>query len=112
MDLITLDRIQILSRELGFQAVFLEKDYYLTRLLYLIKDIKGLYFKGGTAINKILLDHPRLSEDIDFTCTRDVKEIGKELLAEIAKEKIFIEVPSIILIDNKKDKTTNENMIF
>ncbi|MBS3176265.1 nucleotidyl transferase AbiEii/AbiGii toxin family protein [Candidatus Woesearchaeota archaeon] len=89
---ITQDYIKILSRNFGFQPIFLEKDYYLTFLLYLIKDIKGIYFKGGTAINKILLDHPRLSEDIDFTCTRDVKEIGKEIIAAITKEKTFTKV--------------------
>ena len=85
----TKDTIQTLSRDLGFQVIFLEKDYYLTILLYLMKDIDGIYFKGGTAINKILLDHPRLSEDIDFTCTRDVKQIGKEIIAAISKEKAF-----------------------
>lgn len=89
MEVINQDEIQILSRELGFQAIFVEKDYYLTILLYLMKNIKGIYFKGGTAINKILLNHPRLSEDVDFTCTRAVSEISKELMEIIENEKVF-----------------------
>jgi len=89
MDMISEAELINKAGELGFKEIFLEKDYYLTVLLFLIKDIKGLYFKGGTAINKILLDHPRLSEDIDFTCIRDVKELGKEIIEAISKEKMF-----------------------
>lgn len=92
MEIITQDEIQILSRDLGFQAIFIEKDYYLTVLLYLVRNIKGIYFKGGTAINKILLNHPRLSEDIDFTCIRDIKEISKELMNALEKENVFTRV--------------------
>lgn len=63
----------------GFNKDKLKKDYYLTLILYLIKDIKGIYFKGGTAINKIFLNHARLSEDIDFSLTRDEKEVKEEI---------------------------------
>src|SRR3989344_3218257 len=63
----------------SFQRSLLLKDYYLTRILYSLKDIDGVYFKGGTAINKILLNHPRLSEDIDFTLTRSEQEIKEEI---------------------------------
>ena len=55
----------------GFNKDKLKKDYYLTLILYLIKDVKGIYFKGGTALNKIFLNHARLSEDIDFSLTRN-----------------------------------------
>ena len=58
-----------------FNEVLMLKDYYLTLILYLIKDVKGIYFKGGTALQKVFLNHSRLSEDIDFTSTRDVKEV-------------------------------------
>ena len=59
------------------------KDYYLTLILYLIKDVNGIYFKGGTALNKIFLNHARLSEDIDFTLTINEKKI------KICEEKIW-----------------------
>ena len=61
-----------------FNKEKLTKDYFLTLLLYLIKDVEGIYFKGGTALNKIILNHARLSEDIDFTLTRDISEVKKE----------------------------------
>ena len=63
----------------GFNKDKLKKDYYLTLILYLIKDVKGIYFKGGTALNKIFLNHARLSEDIDFSLTRNEKEIQEEI---------------------------------
>lgn len=41
-----------------------------------------MYFKGGTAINKILLNHIRLSEDLDFTITEPLDKI-KKAIAEV-----------------------------
>jgi predicted nucleotidyltransferase component of viral defense system len=58
-----------------FRRDLLLKDYYLTMILYALKDVNGIYFKGGTALNKIFLNHARLSEDIDFTLTRSEKEV-------------------------------------
>ncbi|MBI3334193.1 nucleotidyl transferase AbiEii/AbiGii toxin family protein [Candidatus Pacearchaeota archaeon] len=74
----------ILSRT-KFNRSKLTKDYFLTLILYLIKDVKDIYFKGGTALNKIFLNHARLSEDIDFTLTRDVSEVKKEIIGIIEK---------------------------
>ena len=74
----------------GFAAPLLVKDYILTSILYLIKNIDGIYFKGGTAINKIFLDHPRLSEDIDFTITKSEKEVQKEIQSVLEKNE-FVE---------------------
>lgn len=51
----------------GFDYDLLLKDYFISVLLYLLKDVKGIYFKGGTALQKIFLNHSRISEDIDFT---------------------------------------------
>lgn len=71
----------------GFNLIYLEKDYFLTILLYLIKDIEGICFKGGTALNKIFLGHTRLSEDLDFACTGDVKQVNEEVLAVLKENK-------------------------
>ena len=76
---ITLPKLKIISENHEFNIQLIEKDYLLTELLYLIKDVDGIYFKGGTALNKIFLDHARLSEDLDFTVTRDVKKVEKEI---------------------------------
>jgi len=44
-----------ISAKTGFKKELIIKDYYITILLYLLKDIKGIYFKGGTALNKTIL---------------------------------------------------------
>ncbi|MEW6295888.1 MAG: nucleotidyl transferase AbiEii/AbiGii toxin family protein [Candidatus Diapherotrites archaeon] len=87
MDLISKARLQNIAAEKGFNLIYLEKDYFLTVLLYLIKDIKGLYFKGGTALNKTVFNHTRLSEDLDFTCTAKISEV-KRKIEEIIKENL------------------------
>ena len=70
LDSNSFDEIVIKRR---FVKPLLTKDYYLTLILYLIKDIEGMYFKGGgTALQKILLNYSRLSEDADFTITEDI----------------------------------------
>lgn len=78
----------IVSRH-NFQRDLLLKDYYLTRILYALKDLEGIYFKGGTALNKIFLNHARLSEDIDFTLTRSEKEVRNDILAMLKKLDFF-----------------------
>ncbi len=75
---ITLEEIRIISGREKFSMPIIEKDYLVTCLLFLLRDIKGIYFKGGTAINKIFLNHARLSEDIDFTLTRKIEDVEKE----------------------------------
>lgn len=80
---ITLDELKIIADEQGFDIVLLEKDYLITYLLYLLKDIKNIYFKGGTALNKIFLNHERLSEDLDFTLTGKSTELEKEIKGKL-----------------------------
>lgn len=76
---ITLDELKILANEQGFDIVLFEKDYLLTYLLYLIKDVRRIYFKGGTALNKIFLNHERLSEDLDFTITEKLTIVENDI---------------------------------
>ena len=70
----------VITSEHPFQRELLVKDYYLTLILYLVRNVKGIYFKGGTALNKIFLNHARLSEDLDFSLTRNEKEVKEDLL--------------------------------
>ena len=67
MDLRELQKIQ---RDTGFNAGFIEKVHQLTRVLaaiYSNKNLKeNLSLKGGTALNFIYLNVPRLSVDLDF----------------------------------------------
>ena len=81
--------INNLSGETGFNTKVLLKDYYITAILYLIKDIEGIYFKGGTALQKIFLNYSRLSEDVDFTLTKDVGGIKKEITNILKSSKLF-----------------------
>lgn len=84
--------IDELVRKTGFVKPLLVKDYYLAVILYLIKDVEGIYFKGGTALNKIFLNHARLSEDIDFTLTRDEKKVRDEISDILKESKLFKEI--------------------
>ena len=84
--------IDELTRKEGFVRPLLVKDYYLTVILYLIKYVEGIYFKGGTALNKVILNHARLSEDIDFTLTRNVGEVRNEISEILNKSKLFGEI--------------------
>ncbi len=79
----------IINSQHPFQRQLLVKDYYLTLILYLIRNVKGIYFKGGTAINKIFLSHARLSEDIDLTLTRNEKQVKEEIKTILGSYKIF-----------------------
>jgi len=78
-----------IASTLKFDRVKLTKDYIITVLLYLLKDVEGIYFKGGTALQKIFLDHSRLSEDIDFTITKEVRIVKNEINSIIEKSKMF-----------------------
>ena len=89
---ITQEELDEIIVKTGFDYDLLVKDYYITILLYLIKDIKGLYFKGGTALQLTLLNHARISEDIDFTLERPLKEIRKEIEKEIRDSMLFGEI--------------------
>jgi len=82
----------VINSQHAFQRRLLVKDYYLTLILYLIRDLNGIYFKGGTALNKLFLNHSRLSEDIDFTLTRDPKEIKEEIRRAIDHSGCFLEI--------------------
>ena len=94
MDIKQITNIQIneIIAKTGFDYDLLVKDYYITILLYLIKDIKGIYFKGGTALQLTLLNHARISEDIDFTLVRPLKDVRKEIGKSVKESKTFGEV--------------------
>ncbi len=73
----------------GFDYDLLVKDYYLTLILFLIKDIEGLYFKGGTALQKTIIEYSRISEDIDFTLNQPLNKIKKLIITKVDSSKLF-----------------------
>lgn len=116
---ITQDRLRVVVTEQGFPELFVAKDYFVTVLLYLLRDVEGLYFKGGTALNKIFLDYARLSEDIDYTVTRDIKDLKKEIETIIISSKLFGKVTQdknvdhyLRLIVAYKDPFGNSGTVF
>ena len=84
--MITADEVKRAARNKGFPAGVVEKDYALTWLLYGIynselKDV--LAFKGGTALSKVYFPKFwRLSEDLDFTLTKEIQPQEIESLLE------------------------------
>jgi uncharacterized protein len=76
----------------GFDYDLMLKDYYVTVVLYLLRDVKGIYFKGGTALNKIFLDYARISEDVDYSLTRSIEEVEQEIKEVVEKSTFFEKV--------------------
>ncbi|MBU1103639.1 MAG: nucleotidyl transferase AbiEii/AbiGii toxin family protein [Nanoarchaeota archaeon] len=86
------DQFRDIAAQHPFELTMLTKDYYITLLLYLIKDVKGIHFKGGTALQKIFLNHSRLSEDIDFSVSRNIKIVREGIISIIKKTKVFEDI--------------------
>jgi predicted nucleotidyltransferase component of viral defense system len=56
------------AMQTGFTLSLVEKDYYLTVILFRLHELsEDLIFKGGTCLNKIYFSYYRLSEDLDFS---------------------------------------------
>lgn len=89
---ITEDKIIEVIADTGFNYDLILKDYYVTVILYLLRDVKDLYFKGGTALHKIFLNYARLSEDIDLTVISDVKGIKKKIEELLTESKFFTRI--------------------
>ncbi len=62
--------LSTIGQRTGIREDIIEKDYYLTMLLYELSQKQSqlpAYFKGGTALYKALGEMIRFSEDIDLT---------------------------------------------
>ena len=84
LDLRSLQKIQ---RDTGFNLNLLEKAYHITRIFWGIFSndelSKNFALKGGTALNFIFLDIPRLSIDLDLNFIGAVEK--EEMLAKRPK---------------------------
>ncbi|MFO7980193.1 MAG: nucleotidyl transferase AbiEii/AbiGii toxin family protein [Candidatus Aminicenantes bacterium] len=80
---LTLRALQKLQRDTGFNPDLLEKTFHMTKILsgmYKEKQIgTDFTLKGGTALNFIYLDVPRLSVDLDLNFTGSLRK--EEMLA-------------------------------
>ena len=93
--------LQSLSEELAIDSSFIEKDYYVTQMLYLLSSIKDvkfqLVFSGGTSLSKAYMITKRFSEDIDL-------RIQEKKISSNEERKLFID--KIINLINNTDKFT------
>lgn len=94
------EQLRDIVAQRGFNLHLIIKDYYLTVLLYLLQDIEGIYFKGGTALQKMFLNYSRISEDLDYTITRPLSVVRKEIEVKIVESGLF----DGITIDKDVDK--------
>ena len=95
------------------------KDYYVTAILYLLRKIEGIYFKGGTALQKIFLSYSRLSEDADFTITRGTQDLVVEITKILEESKLFLKIEKdkdveefTRLVAHYKDFTGKDDTVF
>ena len=116
---ISYEEIKEIAVESGFDLDMLLKDYYLTVILFIIQDVEGIYFKGGTALQKIFLNYARLSEDLDFTITRPLEEIKKEITARLKGSGLFHSITKdkdvegfTRLIAHYKDFSNQDSEVF
>lgn len=89
--MISRDDIEQLVDETGFNGDLLEKTYNLSRILNALSEndtIKeNLVLKGGTSLNLLYLDLPRLSVDLDFNFIGSIdKKEMLDLRSNIEKE--------------------------
>ena len=99
--IISENKLRYLAGEKGFNLIYLEKDYFLTLLLYFLSSVDGIYFKGGTALNKIFLNHTRLSEDLDFSYRGDISHIREQILKVFENNKNIF--PRYVFDNNASD---------
>ncbi|MBI5253606.1 MAG: nucleotidyl transferase AbiEii/AbiGii toxin family protein, partial [Euryarchaeota archaeon] len=99
--IISENKLKYLAGEKGFNLIYLEKDYFLTLLLCFLSNIKGIYFKGGTALNKIFLNHTRLSEDLDFSCKGGMSHIKDQIIKVLEDNKNIF--PRYVFDNNTSD---------
>lgn len=74
------------SEELKIPEDIIEKDYYVSVILYnLYKVINNVLFRGGTSLSKCYQIIDRFSEDIDISI---IPEVGMVLLLGIVWKKL------------------------
>ena len=93
--------IRKISRRSNISNFILEKDYYVCLVL---KDLSfkqdkiHAYFKGGTAVYKILDNFKRFSEDIDLTVKVNNDESNNSNKTRLKKSALGYNIPDLELI--------------
>ena len=97
--------IRIIKERENIDADIIEKDYYVCTVLKELakqQDYLKAYFKGGTAVYKILDTMNRFSEDIDLTVEVVKEESNNSNKTRLKKSALGYKIPGLEL---DKDKT-------
>ncbi len=99
------DAIQAASDHLNISPVFIEKDYWITKVLKELSKSKyanNVVFKGGTSLTKAYKLIQRFSEDVDIAVLNvsemsgnQVKTLIRNVEKDISKDLTEIEVPNV-----------------
>ncbi|MCB0481907.1 MAG: nucleotidyl transferase AbiEii/AbiGii toxin family protein [Flavobacteriales bacterium] len=76
------EAIIVAAQRLNIKEIFIEKDYWVTLVLYTLfkSELSNfIVFKGGTALSKCFGFIQRFSEDIDLVVLQDGDESGNAL---------------------------------
>lgn len=90
-----------INKRTGIRNDILEKDYYVCLVLKelsLNQETLQAYFKGGTAVYKILDHMNRFSEDIDLTVKINENESNNSNKTRLKKSALSYKVPGLELI--------------
>jgi hypothetical protein len=102
------DAVTITAQQMDIQAIYVEKDYWVTYALHAIfHDTIGTeaVFKGGTSLSKCFKIIDRFSEDIDLVVLRREGETNNKLTNKIKKiSKVVSDVFPEIEIDGITQK--------
>ncbi len=88
------DAVLAASQRFGIPEIYVEKDYWVTLVLYEIfhSDIADqIVFKGGTCLSKCLQLIQRFSEDIDLVVLRSEGETDNQLKTRIRRISKIVE---------------------
>ena len=97
--------IDDMSKRVKIDADIIEKDYYVCTVLKELaknQDYLKAYFKGGTAVYKILDTMNRFSEDIDLTVEVVKAEANNSNKTRLKKSALGYKIPGLEL---QKEKT-------
>lgn len=88
----------------GIRNDILEKDYYVCLVLKELASKQNelqAYFKGGTAVYKILDHMNRFSEDIDLTVKVNENESNNSNKTRLKKSALGYDIDGLILVDDE-----------
>lgn len=98
------------AAETTFLPRLIEKDYFCSVVLEIVRGVEGLVFKGGTCLAKVHTDFYRLSEDLDFVIPMPVDSKKKQRSSAIDPAKrAFKRLTSELTMFRAKEAFTGAN---